>query len=127
MATKSMTLNQVKNLGDTVFANWDEAKNSIHLSGIALFRLITLKTKIMSELDRAQEAIAAIAYNCGGEEQPNGTIKIPDERLPEANRALRELGNEVIEIEYTPVVFRDCDSMPITLMEALIDFIEIQE
>lgn len=127
MASKNMTLNEVKSIGDQLFAIWDTAKLDIHLSGIALFHLVSLKSKFQEQLINAQEAIAAIAHNCDGVDQPDGSIKIPEANLAEANRALRELGDGVIQIEYTPIVIRSEDNLPVELMEVLIGFIEIQE
>lgn len=127
MATKSITLNQAKTISDILFANWENDKSSLKVSSITLFRLISLKNTLQNEMLKTQEAIAAIAYNCGGEDQPDGTIKVPDERMPEANRALRELGDEVLDIEYSPIILREEDSIPVALMEALMEFIEIKE
>lgn len=127
MATKSITLNQARAIGDTLFANWESDKASLKVSSITLFRLISLKNTLQTKMAETQEAIAAIAYNCGGEDQPDGTIKVPEERMPEANRALRELGEEVLEIEYSPIILREEDSIPVSLMEALMEFIEIKE
>ena len=127
MATKSITLNQAKTISDILFANWENDKSSLKVSSITLFRLISLKNTLQNEMLKTQEALAAIAYNCGGEDQLDGTIKVPDERMPEANRALRELGDEVLDIEYSPIILREEDSIPVALMEALMEFIEIKE
>lgn len=127
MATKNLSLNRIKTIGDAVFADWEQEKRDIRVSATTLFRLISLKTKLNDELVKAQEAVAAIAHNCGGVDQEDGTIKVPEERMADANRALRELGEENIEIEYSPIIIREGDEVPITLMEALLDFIEIQE
>lgn len=127
MAIKSMSLNEVKIIGDSLFANWEATKSDVHISGTSQFRLICLKKTLQTELEKTQETMLSIAHNCGGIEQPDGTVKIPDERIPEANRALREMGEEIIDIEYSPIILRDEDSMPIELMECIADFIEIKE
>lgn len=127
MAIKSMTLNEVKALGDTFFPIWEKTKNEIKVSGVAQFRLISLRKVLAEHLDRANEAMVSIAHNCGGVDQQDGSIKIPEEKIPEANRALREMSEETVDIEYSPIPFRDEDFMPIGLMECLIDFLEIKE
>lgn len=127
MAIKSMTLNEVKALGDAFFPAWEASKNDIKVSGVAQFRLVSLRKVLAEHLERANEAMVTIAHNCGGVDQQDGTIKIPDDKIPEANRALREMSEEIVDIEYSPVPFRDEDKMPMELMECLIDFLEIIE
>lgn len=125
--TKSISANDLQAIANIIVPTWEQDKNSVRISAISMYRLIALKKKIHEEALKLAEAVTAIAENMGGQRLENGAIKVPDDKIAEMNEELARLGDEKVELEYQPIVVKEGENLPISIMEALIDFVEISE
>lgn len=124
---KTLTTSQVRDIGGTVFTSWEENKNGIKMSGKALYNLIAIKKQLEQKLMVIEETLGTLAAQFGGVTQENGSIKIPSEQRAEANKAFVDMGNEEIEIEYSPIILTNDSVLPVAIYEALFDFISFEE
>lgn len=127
MVTKKITAGDLQNAANTLFTNWETSKNDIHLSSVQMYRLISLKKKLQEEAVKLSETVTALAEQAGGERLSNGGIKIPDDKIAQVNEDLAKLSDEIIDFEYSPIQVTENDNIPISIMEPLMEFIEIQE
>jgi hypothetical protein len=120
---KSFRTADIRNIGGQLFSDWENVKNEIKLPGRGLFRLLTLKKAIEAQLITIEEALASLSFQFGGTVQENGGILIPPEQRAEAGKAFQDFGEEMIEIKYDEIVVHENDFVPISVLEALLDFI----
>lgn len=123
---KEMTMGEVRIAGTTLLNNWEAERSNIRLGGRSLYNLIAIKKEFEQQVLKIQETVSTLAQNAGGEAQENGSFRIPEENIDDLNARLQELNDEVIEIEYAPIVMKDSDNLPPIFMDALFDFIEIE-
>lgn len=127
MSKISLSTVEVRNIGTNLFPNWEKQKDEIKLKGRSLYRLIALKKTLEAHLTTVEETLMALAKQHNGVPQENGTIVIPPEHREAANAAFREFGEEMIEIEYQPIVLAEEDNLPVDIFDSLFTFIEYTE
>ena len=125
---KEITLGTVQSIYVTLFQNWDSIKENIKLDPKNLYNLISLKKAILIEVEKMQEAVRDFINTVNGVTyNPDGSFKIPEDKIAETNIKLAEMSNIIVEIEYVPIEIKDEDcKIPIELVEALFDFIEVK-
>ncbi len=121
-----LTLGRVNEIGMGFLSVWDKVKDTVTLSPKATYALIDLKRKIEPHFQSLQETIYTMAMNNGGEQQSNGTVRVPPENVETMNEKLHEIYEEEISVEYLPIKVRDNDVFPAHLMEILFDFLEME-
>lgn len=124
---KTLTTNELQNTANALFAAWEANKNETKLQVVQMYNLIKLKKTLQEEAIKLSETVTTLAEQVGGERLPNGSLKIPDDKIDEVNEALGQLSDETIEIEYTPIQVTNEDSLPIAILEPLMEFIEVVE
>ena len=124
---KTLTTAEVRQIGAQLVMNWEAGKNDIKLTGRALYNLIALKKILENKLGVIEETLATIALQHGGQQQEDGSIMIPAETRAEANKALIEMGQETIEIDYNEIVIDDATMLPIPIFEAIFDFVRFND
>lgn len=124
---KTLTTADIREIGGNLFTNWDARKGDIKLSGKPLFNLIGLKKAIQEKLVTIEETLGMIASQHGGEPQANGSIIIPEDKRVEAGKALVDFGNEQVEITYNEIVIKETDSLPVEILEAVYDFVRLED
>ena len=123
---KTLTTAQMREIGGQLFGSWEEHKKDIKLTPKALYSLIALKKNIEAKLTVIEETLMELALQYGGEPQPNGSITIPPEKRMEANVAFQDMGDEIIEIDFSPIILQDDSVVPLPIYEALFDFIVLE-
>lgn len=127
MATISMKNGDIRQISFTLDTNWDQIKRGLSVSGKSLYSIIALKRKLAEMAGVITESFLVIGQNHGGQVQQDGSLKVPDDQIPEVNKLLTEVALETQEISYQPIVLKDSDDIPAELMELLFDFIEMRE
>lgn len=125
--TLTMKANELQSIANSLIPAWENEKNNVKMQVIPMYNLIKLKKFIQDEAIKLTETVTTLAEQAGGERLPNGGIKIPDEKIKEVDEALATLSDEDIEIEYTPIKITSDDTVPMSILEPLFPFIEIQE
>lgn len=125
MAVNTMKNGDIRLIGMSLMRVWEESKNDIKLSGTSLYRLLAIKRKIEQQASLINEAFVEIGLSLGGEDSGDGQLKIPTDKISEANERLSEVAAEEFEIEYTPIELKETDYLPPDLMELFFDFIQI--
>lgn len=125
MATKTMKNGDIRQIAFDLSQRWESSKSNIKLSGKATYALIGLKRKLLSIGDEITEAFGTVGLALGGKVDEMGMLKIPDDKIDEANKQLTEIAVQTQEIEFTPIVLNEEDELPMELMDILYDFIEI--
>lgn len=123
---KQISIAELRSRGEILFASWEKDKQEIKINAKQLYRIIKLKAIIEEELRKAQTAINVVAEQNGGELQPEGGYKIPSDKIPIVNAQLADIAAEMIDIEYTPIQFKEDDIIPADIMDALFPFIEME-
>lgn len=127
MATLNMKNGDIRQISYTLDSEWESIKNQIKVSGKTLYAIIALKRELANLANVITESFIVIGQSHGGQPQPDGSLKIPDENIPEVNKLLTEVANETQSVEYRPIVLAETDDVPTDLMELLFDFIEMAE
>lgn len=125
--TKTLTTAQIRQIGSQLIPNWEAAKGEIKIKGKALYTLISIKKLIEQQLTTVEETVSALAMQFDAEPQADGSLIIPPDRRVEAGKALQEFGEELVEIEYTELVLDDSSELPLSIYEALFDFIRFED
>lgn len=125
MATLTMKNGDIRQISYTLDSEWESIKNQIKVSGKTLYAIIALKRELANLANVITESFIVIGQSHGGQPQPDGSLKIPDENIPEVNKLLTEVANETQSVEYRPIVLTETDDVPTDLMELLFDFIEM--
>ena len=125
---KEIKLGALQDIYIKLFQNWDTIKDEIHLDPKNLYNLIGLKKTILSEMEKMQEAVNAFIGTIDGVKlQDSGGFQIPPEKIPEVNQKLFEMNDQTIKVVYTPIEIDNITAkVPINLIEALFEFIEIK-
>lgn len=118
---------EVRGMAETLFGAWENSKNDLKISGRALYNLIGLKKELEKMAIQLQDTITELALQNGGSPMENGAIQIPEDKKDYVNEKLLEFSNEVLEIEYSPVVLREEDSIPPAILEAIFEFVEFRD
>lgn len=126
MAKKTVQLGMMAALAQVFMEHWEEEKGNIKLNGKSMYALIGLRNIAQQQYRQIQESALALARAAGGEEQPNGAVKVPDDKVDEVNNELNDIQNGDFELEYTPIIIGDNDSLPLVFMDALYDYIELK-
>lgn len=127
MATISMKNGDIRQISFTLDSSWDSMKGSIRVSGKTLYSIIALKRKLSDMANVITESFIVVGQNHGGQPQQDGSLKIPDENIPEVNKLLTEIAVEEQTIDFKPIVLNENDDIPAGLMELLFDFIEMAD
>lgn len=127
MNTITMKNGDIRQISFTLESSWDSMKGAIKVSGKALYSIIAIKRKLSELANVITESFLVIGQNHGGEVQPDGSLKIPDENIPEVNNLLTEIAMEEQTVEFKPIVLGENDDIPAGLMELLFDFIEMAD
>lgn len=127
MNSITMKNGDIRQISFTLDTSWEGLKGDIKVSGKVLYSIIALKRKLTTMANDVTESFLVIGQNHGGEAQPDGSMKIPDEQIEEVNKLLSEVANETQDFEYKPIVLAEGDEIPATLMELLFDFIEMAD
>lgn len=127
MATITMKNGDIRQIGFELNTNWQAIKGELKVSGKAMYAIISLKKRITELTDMVTESFLTVGQNLGGVVQQDGSLKIPDENIEEANKQLTEIALETQEIEYKPIILHEEDSVPTDIMELLFDFIEMED
>lgn len=127
MATLTMKNGDIRQISYTLDSEWESIKNQIKVSGKTLYAIIALKRELANLANVITESFIVIGQSHGGQPQPDGSLKIPDENIPEVNKLLTEVANETQSVEYRPIVLAETDDVPTDLMELLFDFIEMAD
>lgn len=126
--TRTLSINELMFIGNTAIPAWEANKTEIKVKGRALFHLVGLKKEFERHLGTAQEALAIIAEQNGGVLNPQiGGYEIPEENRETAGEAMREFSQGKVEVKFTPVVLGPEDEVPIAILDAFFDYIEIVE
>lgn len=124
---KTLTINDIQGIAQVLFPVWNTNQAAIKLSAKSMYRLISLKKILETEVGKIQEAVAKIAEDHGGTPKEMGGYDIPDDKIAETNEALFELSKETVDIEFQPIVIDSESELPPTVMEVLFDFLEVVE
>lgn len=125
---KTLTISQMRFIGNELFRSWDEYKKEIKLPAKSLHTLIALKKRIENELAISEEALTSIVLSHGGEVQQDGGLFIPEgEQREAANKALFELGTQEVEIDYEEITLNSESILPVGIYDAIFDFIKFEE
>lgn len=127
METRTMKNGDIRQIAFTLEGHWEEYKLDIRVSGRTMYNLIALKRHFAERAVAITESFMVIGQSHGGEIQPDGSMKIPDENIEEVNKLLTEVALEEQEIQYKPIVLSDNDSLPADLMDLLFDFIVMED
>lgn len=125
MATKTLKNGDIRQFWLTLVNTWESSKKDIKLSGANLYRLLAIKKKIDEQAIIVNEAFVEIGVSLGGTDTGDGQLKIPSEKIEEANKLLSEVAVEEVSIEYSPIELKESDYLPPDLMELFFDFIQI--
>lgn len=126
MATLTMKNGDIRQISFELMSRWEAIRPQIKLSGKSTYALIALKRKLVEVGDSVTEAFMTVGQSLGGEIDNQGRMQIPPEKVEEANKSLSEIALETTEIEYTPIVVGEDESLPIDLMDLLFDFLEVK-
>lgn len=126
--TKEMKIVEMSFAANTLLAAWNTSKKEITLKGRPLFNLIGLKKELENHLLQTQETMTTMAEQFDGvfDGQING-YRIPPERQDEANKAIREFTMGTIVINYELIKIGPEDNVPVDILEAIFDFVEMAE
>lgn len=124
MATITLKNGDIREIAIKMAQEWDFMKGDIRLSGVNLFRLLTLKKIIMEKGNTINEAFREVGLRAGGTISEQG-LRIPDDKIDEVNKDLSEIALEDVEIEFAPIKLNEGDYLSPDLMEMLLNFIEI--
>ena len=124
---KTMNTFEVRTLAENLITKWEDQKMNIPVSGKALFHIMGVKKTLKSHLRTIGDTLNLLATQHGGEPQANGQFKIPNEQIEDLNKELADFYATEIDIEFTPITLSETDELPVDLMEALYDFIEMAE
>lgn len=125
---KEISLNEIQNIYAAIFQDWHRFQENIKLDPKNLYNLIKLKKTILNEVEQMQETLRNFISSIDGVTiNADGTFKIPEDKIVDTNVKLNEMGAIIVEIEYTPIkIISEEQKIPIEVMEALFDFIEVE-
>lgn len=124
---KSIKIEELRVNGLALLNEWNDSINDVHLTMKSMYALLKLKKSIENEFNRVNDLIRIIAEKYGATINQDGSFKIPQEHIKEANKELDELGQTDIDFEYTPVTIREEDNVPPKMFEAILDFVELED
>lgn len=123
---KTLKLGAMSQIAQVFMANWEKEKDNIKLSAKGLYALLGIRNACVEQYKKIQETALQTAKTLGGEEQGDGSVKIPDDKLDEFNRQMNDLQNQDYELSYSAINLRDDDNLPVAFMDILFDFIEMK-
>lgn len=124
---KSIKIEELRVNGLALLNEWNDNINDVHLTMKSMYALLKLKKSIENEFNRVNDLIRIIAEKYGATINQDGSFKIPQEHIAEANKELDELGQTDIDFEYTPVTVKEEDNIPPKMFEAILDFVELED
>lgn len=124
---KSIKIEELRVNGLALLNEWNDNINDVHLTMKSMYALLKLKKSIENEFNRVNDLIRIIAEKYGATINQDGSFKIPQEHIAEANKELDELGQTDIDFEYTPVTVKEEDHIPPKMFEAILDFVELED
>lgn len=124
--TKTFTAAEIRSMANALLPSWESEKHNLKVDAKTMYGIIKIKKQLEKHIVDLQETISTIAERYGGEPTQNGGYKIPDDKIEEVNKCLEGLNEQEIEIDYTPIMVKDSDSIPSSVMEVIFDFVEIQ-
>lgn len=124
--TKELKGEQIRELGFMFQKVWEKEKKDVKLSPKTLYNVLKLKKEIDKHCASIEDAMVLILEQENCENQGNGRYNIPEEKRDIVGDKFDELADQILEIEYSPLVITDDDVLPTSIFEALFDFIEIK-
>lgn len=123
MNKRNLKVAELRNLATMLLTEWANHKDSIRLTGKALYNLLGLKRTLERELEIIEETLRGLAVEHHAEPRQDGSLFIPEEYREEANKAFSDFGESDIEISYGEITLREQDNIPLPIFEALYDFV----
>lgn len=125
---KEITLGAIQSMYINLFQDWENIKDEIQLDPKSLYNLISIKRVVFSEMEKMQEAVRGFLHNIEGiDYKEDGSFKVPENRVMDVNKQIAEMNKTIITIEYSPIEIKNENcKIPLKVMEALFDFIEIK-
>lgn len=124
---KTLSTFELREVSEALIMAWEADRLQIKVTGKALYNLVGLKRTLENELKVVGDSLTLLATQHGGEPMQNGQFKIPDDKIGDLNKALEDLYKTEVEIEYQPIKISEADSLPISIMEPIFDFLELSE
>lgn len=125
---KTMTVNEVMGIMNILFPAWESRKGEIKIKGKPMFALVGIKKSLEKHAQASQEAFSAIAEQFGGIfNSQMGGYQIPEENQKEAQAAIAEIAKQEVEITYLPIILTGDEDVPVEIIDAIYDFVEIAE
>lgn len=88
--------------------------------------MLKIKQQIEEKTRLINQAFMAVGERFGGTVNEQGNLQIPQENIPTVNTELESVAAQEDNIEYTPIVLKDEEKLPVEIMEAFLPFIELE-
>lgn len=124
---KEITGVEVRKIFNELMENWETNKTQIKMSPKSLYNLVGLKKALETAFVQANETLILMLESNGATQNAQGGYQIPEEKREEVTKMMNELGETKVPIEYNEIKISTEDSIPVDILDALYDFIDMAE
>lgn len=124
---KTVKIDYLRYNGVKFLNEWEKEKNNIKLSMKSMYSLMKLKKGLEQEFDKINEMIKLIADKYNATINEDGSFQFSLDKVDEADHEMRELSQTEIDFEYSPIQLNDDSYLPPNILDAIFDFVEIDE